>query len=195
MGEETGFPMMLRDPVSAGTHYAGFLWAVFALLILWRLCQGQRAKQLSVACFTLSMCVLYLASGTYHALRLPPSQLLYFRQLDHSAIYCLIAGTYTPIFFVLLRGRVRTGFILLIWTMALAGIVAKWTLPMTYYPLTVAVYLVMGGIGLLPTPAIARVTGPGGAFWGLLRRGISWQWRHIGCHRLARGRAGGVRLP
>jgi hemolysin III len=157
----------LRDPVSAGSHYAGFAWALFALVILWRLGRGDRARQVSVAIFGLSMCILYLASGTYHALCLPPEQLHFYKMLDHSAIYGLIAGTYTPIFFVLLRGRLRATFLTLMWTMAIAGIIGKWTLPTTYYPMTVGMYITMGAIGLAPIPAIARATGPGGAFWGL----------------------------
>jgi hemolysin III len=116
--------------------------------------------------------MLFLASGTYHALRLPPADLHLFRLFDHSAIYCLIAGTYTPIFYGTLSGRLRSSFLILIWSMALAGIAAKWTLPMTYYSATVSIYLTMGAIGLLPVPAIARVTGPGGAFWGLLGAGL-----------------------
>jgi hemolysin III len=172
MGEHWAELMVMRDPVAAGSHFAGFLWGLFATAILWRLSQADRSRQLSVACFTVSMCVLYLASALYHALRLPPDQLHFFRMLDHSAIYCLIAGTYTPIFFVLLRGRLRTVFICLMWGMAAAGIIAKWSLPLNYYPLTVGLYLTMGGIGLLPIPAIARETGWGGAFWGLTGAGL-----------------------
>ena len=68
------------------------VFAVYCTLILWRLASGDRAKRLSLACFGLSMTLLYAASGTYHALALPPDSpaRLFFRRLDHSAIYGLI---------------------------------------------------------------------------------------------------------
>ncbi len=172
MNEHITNLLTFRDPVAAWTHFAGFLWAVFAFAILWRLCAGDRVRQISVAIFTGTMCLLYLASGTFHALRLPPEQLRFFRLLDHTAIYCLIAGTYTPIFVVYLEGRFRTLFLRAIWFVAVVGSVIKWTLPMTYYPLTVAIYLGVGAFGLLPAPVIVRKTGWGGAFWGLLGAGL-----------------------
>ena len=62
--------------------------------------------QPSVGTFGLSMVLLYAASGTYHAINLPqPSAVIeFFRRLDHSAIYAMIAGTYTPILSVVLAG-------------------------------------------------------------------------------------------
>lgn len=160
--------LTLRDPVAAWSHFAGFLWAVLAAVILWKLCSGDRLRQISVTFFTGSMCLLYLASGLFHALRLPPEQLGFFRSLDHTAIYCLIAGTYTPIFVALLEGRMRTLFLAAIWVLAVLGSVVKWTMPSNHYPLTVAMYLGVGAFGLLPAPVIVRKTGWGGAFWGLL---------------------------
>jgi hemolysin III len=160
--------LTLRDPVAAWSHFAGLAWALFAAVILWRLSAGDRQRQISISFFTGSMCLVYLASGVYHALRLPPEQLRFFLKLDHSAIYLLIAGTYTPIFSALLTGWWRYGSLAVIWTLAGVGILLKWLMPIQYYPVTVAMYLVVGGVGLLPAPIVVRAVGWRGGFWGLL---------------------------
>ena len=74
---------------------------------LWRLSRGDRLRQLSTGAFGLSMVILYGASGAYHAVPGKEPLLPYLQKLDHSAIYVLIAGTYTPVFAVLLGGRLR----------------------------------------------------------------------------------------
>jgi hemolysin III len=157
-----------RDPVSASSHLMTCVFAVYCTLILWRLASGDRAKRLSLACFGLSMTLLYAASGTYHALALPPDSpaRLFFRRLDHSAIYGLIAGTYTPVVVVLLRGRVRTSMLALIWTLAAVGVALKWLLPLAPSPLTVGLYLAMGWVGLLPVRALVRAAGAKAMAWG-----------------------------
>lgn len=154
-----------RDPVSAASHLLTCAFAGYCTLILWRLARGDRAKQLSLACFGLSMTLLYGASGTYHAL--PDSAARqFFRRLDHSAIYVLIAGTYTPVFVVLLRGRLRALMLALIWAIAAVGIALKWLLPLAPSPVTVGLYLAMGWVGLLPLRALVRAVGPTAMAWG-----------------------------
>ena len=107
MGRDEIISFIFRNPVSAGTH---LLWCVLGMYItalLWKLSRGDRVRQLSTGAFGLSMVLLYGASCTYHAI--PASyewSVALFRKLDHSAIYVLIAGTGTPVFTVLLRGRV-----------------------------------------------------------------------------------------
>jgi len=158
----------LRDPVSAATHFAGFLWAIFGALILWRLVRDDWPKRLSLACFGLSAVLLYAASSTYHLLNWPPALMNMFRQLDHTAIYGLIAGTYTPIFIVLLRGRLRISLLALMWSLAVMGSLWKWMLPNAPYTLTVGVYLAMGWVGLLSVLEITRAVGVRGFAFGIL---------------------------
>ncbi len=159
----------LRDPVSSATHYAACVGAVFATALLWRLSRGMGFRaRLSLGVFGVSMILLYAASGTYHALRLPPERLDFFRLLDHSAIYGLIAGTYTPAFYLLLPDRPSRRFLLGgIWALALAGVVSKWALADVPHMATVAVYLGMGWFGLFAAVALVRAVGVRGAAWGL----------------------------
>jgi hemolysin III len=140
----------IRDPLSSATHFVGFLLAVAGTLYLWLRCRDNRPRQLALACFGLTMITLYLASATYHAVQLPPERLRFYQLLDHSAIYGLIAGSYTPALCVLLRNRPRKYLLLAgIWTLAVAGIVCKWLLPAAPYWLTVNLYFLLGWIGLL----------------------------------------------
>jgi hemolysin III len=161
----------LRDPVSSSTHFAACLFGIFATALLWRLgrSRGRRA-QLALAAFGVSMTLLYGASATYHALRLPPDRLHFFQMLDHSAIYLLIAGTYTPAFYFLLPDRPRRRLFLGgIWLLAVTGIVCKWAIPDVPYWVTVGLYLGMGWVGVLTVTEMLRAVGPramGWALWG-----------------------------
>src|SRR5947209_7230561 len=129
--------VQLRDPVASLTHLFGLLAAGYFTGLLWRLGRGDRRRQLSVSVFGLSMCLLYFASSTYHALVRPQSLIDFFQRLDHSAIYILIAGTYTPIYMVLVPQPLRTRLLVLMWSLAAAGIVCKWLLPLGMYELSV----------------------------------------------------------
>src|SRR5262249_51669739 len=150
------------------THLFGFLAALYFTGLLWRLARGDRRRQLGVGIFGLSMCLLYFASSTYHALLRPPSLINFFQRLDHSAIYILIPGTYTPIYMVLLPRPLRTRLLLLMWALAVVGIVCKWLLPMGAYELSVGLYVSMGWTGLLSAVALVRAIGWRATAFGVL---------------------------
>jgi hemolysin III len=162
-------PLTVREPVSALTPLVTSLFGVYVTLLFWRLCRGDLTKRLSLACFGVSMVVLYAASGLYHAADLPPGSLglEVFRRLDHSAIYLLIAGTYTPVFAVVLTGRRRAFFLALVWLLAGAGTATKWLFPLTSFAVTAGLYLALGGAGLLPVVELTRAAGRRGLAWGL----------------------------
>ena len=160
---------IFRNPVSAGTHLLWCLLGLYVTGLLWRLCRGDRRRQLSTSVFGLSMVLLYGASGAYHAVPPEAPRLMeYLRRLDHSAIYVLIAGTSTPVFAILLRGRLRVALLSLVWASATLGIAAKWLLPWPPYWLTVSLYIAMGWIGLLPVWQLIRTVGVHATLWGLL---------------------------
>jgi len=157
----------LRDPVSSLTHLLTSLCAVYVTLLLRRLTRGDRTKRLSLTCFGICMILLYAASGLYHAIPLPKTTPVVevFRRLDHSAIYLLIAGTYTPVFAVLLRGRQRGLLLALVWLLACGGIAAKWLLPIAPDGLTVGLYLGLGWLVVVPAAALVRAVGLRGMAW------------------------------
>jgi hemolysin III len=156
----------MREPVSAVTHLAAFFWAVYATMLLCRLCRGDRSRQRAMACFGLSMIALYAASAAYHIVRFTPDQIHVFRLLDQSAIYGLIAGTYTPVLHVLLNDPVRKRFLIkAIWTLAGIGIAAKWFLPREPYLLTVILYFGLAAAGLLCVKELRQAAGVRGMLW------------------------------
>jgi hemolysin III len=161
-------PFVLRDPVSASTHLLWCVLGAYVTGILWRLSRGDRVRQLSVGCFGLSITLLYGASGLYHSVRVGQPYLEYFRRLDHSAIYVLIAGTFTPVCAVLLRGRFRAGLLTMIWGLAALGIVCKWALREPPHPVTVGLYVGMGWTGVIPAYSLVRAVGLRAMSWGLL---------------------------
>jgi hemolysin III len=161
------FPFVFRDPVSASTHLLWCVLGAYVTGIFWRLTRGDRVRQLSVGCFGLTMTLLYGASGLYHALRIGEPYLNFFRLLDHSAIYLLIAGTYTPVCAVLLRGRLRAGLLVMIWSVAAVGIVCKWTIDEPPHWVTVWLYIGMGWTGLIPIYQLVKAIGFQGMAWGL----------------------------
>ncbi len=158
----------LRNPISAGTHLFWALVAIYVTALFWRLTRGDRLRRWSVMTFGVSMCLLFTASGVYHALRVNPPTLEFFRLLDHSMIYVLIAGSYTPVLAVLLQGWQRTGLLILVWSLAVIGIVCKWVLTAPPYEVTVGLYVGMGWLALIPIPQMIKAVGLRGVLWTLL---------------------------
>jgi hemolysin III len=108
------------------THGLGAALSVagLTLLVTFASFSGDGWHLASVIVYGTSMILLYLASTLYHSLRHPGAKRL-FKILDHSAIYLLIAGTYTPFLLVNMRGVWGWSLFGVIWGLALLGIVFK----------------------------------------------------------------------
>lgn len=163
--------MILRDPVSSASHLLTAVWAAYATLILLRLTPAGVGRRWAVGVFGLSMVALYLASGTFHGVPYTrdanPDEHRFFQKLDQSAIFVLIAGTNTPIIATLLTGAWRRRFLWVMWGYAAVGVGCLWLLPKAPHWLTVANYLGMGWLGLVPAAQYIRAIGWRGAMWPL----------------------------
>jgi len=113
----------LREPVSAWSHGAGLLLALPGTLLLWRRSAGDPAKRLSLLVYGLSLAFCYLASTLYHGVRLPATHITAFARLDGVGIFALIAGSYTPAAWCLLRGRWRRWTLAVVWGVAITATV------------------------------------------------------------------------
>ncbi len=162
----------LRHPFSSLSHGAACLASLAVVVLFYRRSRG--ARRAALLCFGLSLVLLFGASATYHALNVPLSAQRTLQLIDQSAIYILIAGTYTPTLYVLLaKGWVKTTLLSTIWAMALSGIICKWALTELPYWLVVAPYIALGWIGTLIYNRLHRVVGVHGMKW-VLTGGIAY---------------------
>jgi hemolysin III len=135
--------LILREPVNAWSHAAWLLMALPVGLILWRRGAGDRARQVSLLVFAASLAMCASASTAYHAVRLPERGIATFALIDHIGIVILIAGSYTPIAWNLMRGRWRIGTLVLAWLAAAAIATLQVTFDLPAW-LHTALYLAMG---------------------------------------------------
>lgn len=133
---------------------AAFAALVLTLLFCW-LSRSDVPRLISLLVFGLSMMELYTVSAFYHIGTWKPGTRQVFRAIDHSNIFVLIAGTYTPLCFNILNGWVRIALLVTIWTLAFLGLaftVVPYTLRLPRWIGTV-LYIIMGWVALLAFPA------------------------------------------
>lgn len=114
----------LKDPGSAITHLIGAILSLLSAipLIIQSFLSGDFVKTLSLTVFVISMIALYSASTLYHSINSTESINLKLKKLDHCMIFILIAGSYTPICMIALKGMIGYGLLTLVWSIALLGI-------------------------------------------------------------------------
>jgi hemolysin III len=152
--------LQLREPVNAWSHGAGMLLAIPVTWFLWKRCiavfdyditvsrpistRHQRIKALCLVVFGITLTLCYGTSAVFHGARLSGAPLTRLQRLDHVGIYLLIAGTYTPIAWGLMRGPWLWGTLTAAWSTAvLCGtrVLCCELMPMWLSTLT---YLAMG---------------------------------------------------
>jgi len=138
----------LREPVNSLTHWGGALLALIGLIALLIVGWGAPAKIISLAVYGMSLIFLFSASATYHMVRVKEQALEIFRKVDHAAIYCLIAGTYTPFCVNAFEGFWKWGMLSLIWSLAVIGIIVKVFYIRAPRWLNAGIYVVMGWLSI-----------------------------------------------
>lgn len=117
----------IKEPGSAITHFIGMLMTIFAAvpLLIKAAHEPSRIYVISLAIYSASMILLYAASTTYHTFDISAKINTILKKWDHMMISVLIAGSYTPICLLVLKGK--TGLILLaiVWSFAIVGILIK----------------------------------------------------------------------
>lgn len=171
----TDRPQTLGEEIANSiSHGVGALGALLAapLLIIGATRQGDAALVAGAAIFAATMCLLYLASTLYHALPTGRAKRL-FNLLDHSAIYLLIAGTYTPFTLGPLRGPWGWTLLALVWGLAVLGVALKASKRLDRPVLSVGLYLAMGWlVAIAVDPVLEHV--PTGGLWLLLAGGLAY---------------------
>jgi channel protein (hemolysin III family) len=136
-------------PLSSIIHFAGAIFFAYQAYFLIKRGNGDNIRIFSLAVFSGSCIFLLLISGVYHLLSTSGTAHIVFQRLDHAAIFLVIAGTFTPIHCILFSGFLRWGFLLIVWILALSGLVVK-TIYFTTIPewLGLSFYLGLGWMGV-----------------------------------------------
>lgn len=139
---------------------AGLAIAGLVLLVVFAAGSSDPWRVVSGAVYGSALIVLYLASTLYHALPSPRVKRL-FRVFDHSAIYILIAGTYTPFLLVSMRGPWGWSLFGVLWGITVVGIAFKFFCVGRWDRLSTALYVAMGWVALLALkPALTMIPVP-----------------------------------
>jgi len=152
-----------EEIANAVSHGMGALAAaaVTPLLIVSAVRRGGAADIVGGAVFGAAMAILYLTSTLYHALPAGTAK-GWFRRLDHSAIYLLIAGTYTPFTLGVLGGGWGWSLFGVVWGLAAVGVVVNLAAGVRWPVASTALYVAMGWLVLIAIrPLVANVPGPG----------------------------------
>ncbi|WP_242961463.1 PAQR family membrane homeostasis protein TrhA [Peptostreptococcus faecalis] len=139
----------LRDPISSVTHLiAGGLSVIALILLIGKqllISNFNLALFVSTIIFGVSMMSLYFVSGIYHAINESKKKAIaVMKKVDHSMIYVLIAGSYSPFCLYVLPKKVGVPVFVVLWVIALIGIILKifWiNMPRI---LSTALYIAMG---------------------------------------------------
>ena len=139
----------LREPVNGLTHLFAAILALLGLAGLLILGHDSLVKVIALLIYGFSLVLMFSSSAAYHLVKARPRIKQLLRKLDHTAIYALIAGTYTPICLHFFSGFWAWGMLVIIWGLALAGIVVKLFVIKAPRWLTAGIYLVMGWLSLM----------------------------------------------
>lgn len=161
----------LREPVNGLTHLFAAIVALIGLVILIVLGWGEPGRVLSLVIYGVSLVLLFSASASYHLIKASPQATQRLRKFDHSAIYLLIAGTYTPICFIMFDGFWKWGLLGIVWGLAIAGIGVKIFFIKAPRWLTAGVYVLMGWLGIFAIQEMLASLPVGALVW-LLAGGV-----------------------
>ncbi len=167
--------------------------AVLSVIGLWLMLQAippeAPVTMAAVIAFGASLILLYSCSALYHACT-EARQKAFWRKLDHSAIYLLIAGTYTPFTLISLKDSWGFYLVLVVWGIALLGVALEFVAHLKFKKLSLVLYLVMGWLVVIAAqPMLEHV--PAGGLWWLLAGGLCYSggvvfylWHKLRFHHL-----------
>lgn len=164
---------LCREPISALTHFIGFLFAIpCAVLLIYEASKYATVWHVvSLSIFGSALMLLYAASSLYHMLPVSEKIVNIFRKIDHMMIFVLIAGSYTPVCLLVLGGRQGVTLLAVVWGIAAAGILIKalWiTCPKWFSSL---LYICMGWVCVAVFGTLFHTLPPAAFLW-LLAGGI-----------------------
>jgi hemolysin III len=162
-----------EELASTVIHGIGIVLSIAGLAVLsaYAAPAGDARHIASVGVYGTTLILLYTASTLYHGVPIERAKPL-LRQLDHAAIFLLIAGTYTPFTLITLRGAWGWSLFAIVWAIALVGI---WMVMkrIERKGITITLYVGLGWIGLIALGPLVRNLPPGG-LWLLFGGGVCY---------------------
>ena len=144
------------EPFNCYSHLAGVGLAIAALVVLVAASRDDPWRVVSFSIYGASLVLLYLASTVYHWALVPIAHRKWLNRIDHVAIFLLIAGTYTPVCLVTLRGAWGWTMFALVWGAALAGAILKLGFPSIPRWVSASIYVAMGWTAVIAVVPLAR---------------------------------------
>jgi hemolysin III len=160
----------IREEIAnAVTHGLGAIFSIVALIILimQAAIHGDSWHMASFSIFGASMIILYLCSTLVHGIQHKKTKDI-FEILDHSAIYLLIAGSYTPFLLITLRGPLGWSMFGVIWGLAIIGIVLKCFFVKRFVLISTLCYILMGWLIIIAIKPLYDNLPFAGLFWLVL---------------------------
>ena len=146
-------PAAVKPLLRGVLHQAGFFASLVAAPLLVVDAEGTRAK-VAAAVFAGSVAACFGASALYHRVTWTPHVRLWMRRVDHAGVYLLIAGTYTPVSLLVLRGAWRPAILATVWTGAAAAIVLKFVWVAAPKWLAAAIGIGLGWVAVVALPQL-----------------------------------------
>jgi len=170
----TGKYSLIEEIVNSIIHGTGILISLagLVLLIVFSSLYGKASHIVSCTIFGITLVLLYTASTLYHSFRKPQIKHV-FRIIDHSCIYALIAGTYTPFMLVTVRGVLGWTLFAIIWSLTILGILFKAFFIHRFKIFSTLAYILMGWLVVFAIKPIFQ-TLPGGAIVWLVSGGLAY---------------------
>lgn len=160
----------VKDPGSALTHFIGMLIAIIAAApLLVKAAHGANQSYLGAfAIFIVSMICLYGASTIYHTFDISEKINTLLRKIDHSMIFVMIAGSYTPICLIVLPRNVGIPLLTTVWLITIIGTIFKICWITCPHWLSSAMYIGMGWLAVLAFSPIFKLLSHSAFIWLLL---------------------------
>ena len=144
----------MQNPVRGFVHGVAALASVAGLGFLLERAWSRPAAVVGALVFGIALAFMYTVSSLYHSVPWDEAWKLRLQKLDHSMIYLVVAGTFTPIAIAALDGASLAVALTLVWVLALAGILLKTFLPEVKTRLSVTLQLIMGWLAVIWMPQI-----------------------------------------
>jgi hemolysin III len=155
----------IKEPFCGVSHGVGAGLSIAGLVLLLIVSQSRPWHTVSFALYGGSLIFLYTTSALYHSLHVSESTVCWLQRLDHSAIYVLIAGSYTPVCLVSLRGAWGWSLLGVIYGLAAVGITSTLLWKRAPDALRVTLCLGMGWLALTALGPLIRVFPPTALLW------------------------------